>query len=129
MQQKQTACAFEFVPDSETLKILEALDHGARDQYINDAIKAFSHASPPAKTPVGGTSPADQVNAELQRLFGHSFVAILASKADHDDYVVLKEVHTPTPVRCGIKDVLDILKSLRQPITAAEVWEIMSVLS
>ena len=129
MQQKQATSLFEFVPDSETLKILEAVDHGARDNYINNAIKAFSQASLPAKTPVVGNSPADQVNAELQRLFGPSFDAVLACKADNDDYVVLKEVNTPTPVRCGIKDALDILKSLRQPITAAEVWEIVSMLS
>jgi hypothetical protein len=129
MQHKQAACVFEFVPDLETLKILEAVGHGTRDQYINDAIKAFSRAAPPARTPVAGNSAADQVNAELQRLFGDTFVAIIASKADHDDYVVLKEVRTPAPVQCGIKDVLDILKSLRQPITAAEVWEIISVLS
>src|SRR5271155_2314697 len=96
MQQKQAACVFEFVPDSETLKILEALDHGARDKYINDAIKAFSHAAPPARTPMVGNSPADQVNAELQRIFGDTFGDILASKADHDDFVVLKEAHTPT---------------------------------
>jgi len=128
MQQKQAPCVFEFVPDSETLKILQALAPGGCDNYINDAIKAFSQAVP-SRTPVVGNTPAEQVNAELQRIFGDSFVAISASKADHDDYVVLKESNTPTPVRCGIKDVLDILKSLRQPITAPEVWEIMSVLS
>ncbi len=126
MPQKQGV--FEFVPNAETLKILEALDASACDKYINEAIKAFAQAAPSARALAVGNSPAEQVNAELRRIFGDKFDGIVASKSDSDDYVVLKEAQAPKPVSCGIKDALDILKSLRQPITVSEVWEIMSVL-
>lgn len=130
MQQRQSNRTIEFEPDSETLKIIEGKAQAERDKYINDAIKAFSAVSAAqkeAKRPENST-PAELVMAEIERIFGGTCDTIKASAADSADYVVLCEATSQLRVKCGIKDTLDILKSLRQPITVKEVWEIMSVL-
>ena len=118
----------QFSPDAESSKILDALDQGARDKFINDAIKAYSKVAAPLPVANAASTPAEQVNIELCRIFGGACDAIKASPADSNDNVAITELVTNQRVKCGIKDAIDILKSLRQPITTQEVWEIISVL-
>lgn len=131
--QRQSMRTIEFRPDTEALKILEGLAPDARDKYINDAVKAFSSGTGKPNTatsaaPKSDNSPAGLVTAELERIFGGTCDTIRASAADSDDFVMMTETASQLRVKCGIKDAIDILKSLRQPITVQEVWDIMSVL-
>lgn len=129
MPQKQSR-TWQFVPDSEVLRILSGLSEAESDDYINAAIKAFAVSRGAAATDAAGAdlSPAGQVAAQLERIFGGTDDTIKASAADSADYVVLTESKSRLSVKCSIKDAIDILKSLRQPISVQEVWEIMSML-
>jgi hypothetical protein len=126
--QKQESRVIQFSPDPESRKILDTLDQGARDKFINDAIKAYGKFAPAASPATAASTPAEQVNAELRRIFGGACDAINAAPSDSNDYVAITELVSNQQVKCGIKDAIDILKSLRQPITTQEVWEIISVL-
>ncbi|HEY9685216.1 MAG TPA: hypothetical protein V6C86_26820 [Oculatellaceae cyanobacterium] len=128
MQQGQESGVMQFSPDPQSRKILDALDAEARNKFINDAIKSYSKIAAPVQSVSNDNSPAALVNWELRRIFGGACDAIQASSADSADYVAITELVTNQRVKCGIKDAIDILKSLRQPITTQEVWEIISVL-
>lgn len=131
--QQQGSRTIQFTPDSEVLKVLEGMSSPELDKYLNNAIKAYvaSVGTAPSAAPSKQStdnSPAGQVTAELDRIFGGTCDTIKASDADSADYVFMTETASQLRVKCGIKDAIDILKSLRQPITVQEVWEIMSVL-
>jgi len=129
MDIKPTNVVIEFAPDAESTRILQGMQGAERDKYINDAIKAFSAKAPVQTTAASKpTSPAEQVTAELTRLFGTEFDAIKSSPGSSDQTVVLTEASSRLQAKCATQDALDILKSLRQPITEQEVWEILSCL-
>lgn len=130
MPQKQSH-TWQFVPDPEVFRILSALSQTESEDYINAAVKAFALSQGAVQVAERGGSdlgPAGQVAAQLERIFGGTCDTIKASAADSADYVLLTESNSQLTVKCSINDAIDILKSLRQPISVQEVWDIMSVL-
>lgn len=51
-----------------------------------------------------------------------------ASNGNDGSSVKICNGETLVTVTCGTADALDILRSLRQPITPKEVWEIMEAI-
>ena len=119
----------QFQADERTQAILAALSPEEQDAFINRAIQKFSTLNPPKSKDSGSAS--SQIRNELERLFGANFnqFALDAQEAAEGERVVLMRSDTGEKAQCPLGDTLSILKSLRQPITPAEVWEIVASMS
>ena len=102
-----------YSPDDEARRILESLTPDERNRFINEAVKSFRQSPSDAGTPV---------QAQLSRLFGTSDY-ILADESTAPCTLMRKS--TQQKIRCKAEDVLDVLKSLRQPIGEDEVWDLL----
>lgn len=109
----------------------------SRGQFVvNSGGGASAPLSPsPAPTtstpaPSADAPPEVKVNYELTRIFGDGGGSMSAASNGNDgSSVKICNSETLVTVTCGTADALDILKSLRQPITPKEVWEIMEAIS
>ena len=114
----------QFQADEKTMGILSALSPDEQDSYINQAIQRLFALTPP-KTKASG-SASSQIRSELERLFGTNLGALDAQEAAKGEQVILLRSDTGEKAQCPLSDTLSILKSLRQPITPSEVWEIVA---
>ena len=114
----------QFQAEESTLRILAALSSEEQDSFINEAIQKFGALTPPKAQTSG--SPSSQIRNELERLFGANLGALDAQESTEAERVVLLRSDTGEKAQCPLGDTLSILKSLRQPITPLEVWEIVA---
>lgn len=119
-----------YVPDEEAMQILGSVPSEKRDQFINQAIKAWkSSAVPkigdPAKSPSAGGGTQDPISQELGRIFGNDKSQISATAIDSDGRVKLLNTTSNQTITCVSQEIMDVLKSLRPPITQEEVWDLL----
>jgi|AGTN01.2.fsa_nt_gi hypothetical protein len=106
----------------------------ARGSFVVSSAGASAAVSPaPAPTttapvPTADAPPDVRVNFELTRIFGEGGGSMSAANASDDSSVKICNSENQVTVMCGTADALDILKSLRQPITPKEVWEIIEAI-
>lgn len=111
-----------YVPDDEAMHILASVPPEKRDSFINEAIKAAKSQSPAAPKSSGGQDP---ISLELQRIFGNQAQAIAATPQDANGQVKLLNTKSNQTVTCVSQEIMDVLKSLRPPITLEEVWDLV----
>lgn len=107
----------------------------SRSSFVAGSPGASAATSPaPAPTSTTSALPADappdvRVDYELTRIFGEGGGSMSAASNGSDgSSVKICNSETQVTVTCGTADALDILKSLRQPITPKEVWEILEAI-
>jgi len=128
-----TADRIEFSPDDEVSVILAAVPAGEVDAYINHAIKllaALQQANESTgQTQQESTSVAPAVSAELQRLFGRNGGAIkVVALEGSPEVVTLSHYSSGKTAKLDLVECTSVLKSLRQPIEPAEVWDILDAM-
>jgi hypothetical protein len=102
-----------YSPDEDARRILESLTPEERNRFINEAVKSFRTSVPDSSS---------RVQTQLKRLFGTSDQIT----ADESTGVcILQRTSTQQKIQCKTDDVLDVLKSLRQPISDDEVWDLL----
>lgn len=114
-----------YVADDEAMQILDSVPLAKRDGFINEAIKAAKsklHQSPAAPKASGGQDP---ISLELQRIFGDEAGAIAATPQDANGHVKLLNTKSNQTIACVSQEIMDVLKSLRPPITLEEVWDLV----
>jgi len=99
----------------------------ARGSFVVSSPGATAAAVSPA--PAADAPPDVRVDYELTRIFGEGGGSMSAANNGSDGASVkICNGETMVTVTCGTADALDILKSLRQPITPEEVWEILEAI-
>lgn len=112
-----------YVPDDEAMQILSSVPPEQRDQFINQAIK--SAKSQTAPTQMRAAAAQDPISQELLRIFGNEASSIAATPADSDGRVKLLNTKNNQTATCVSQEIMDVLKSLRPPITLEEVWDLL----
>lgn len=118
-----------YVPDGEAMQILSSVPSEKRDQFINQAIKAWksSAAHKIGNPPVTHGEPVmqDPISQELGRIFSNDKSQISATAVDSDGRVKLLNTTSNQTITCVSQEIMDVLKSLRPPITQEEVWDLL----
>lgn len=93
------------------------------------AVSQAASPAPSTPAPAADAPPDARVDYELTRIFGEGGGSMSAANNGSDGASVkICNGETMVTVTCGTADALDILKSLRQPITPEEVWEILEAI-
>lgn len=146
-----------FNADAETVRILEKIGNQKKDDFINRAIKAYATGGGAfdyamaggaggslasitgtvgATTAVGsaGAGAADvgvesQISAELERLLGPGGVVTGRLAQDNQQLVEFYNAAGQKIASLELSECQSILKSLRPPISQAEVIEMLTLMS
>jgi hypothetical protein len=148
-----------FRADAETLRILEKIDLDKKDDFINRAVKAYaapggafesaagkgvasaasglSSAAPAMTLSSGLTSglgggPGDvasQLNAEIERLVGPNSGVSASLATGNPQLVEFHKAGGGKIASLELSECQAILKSLRPPISLAEVVEMLTLMS
>ena len=118
-----------FSADADSMSILAGLIDQDRNAYINAAIKEFATrggVKPSASTQAG---PLAEITAEVRRLLGDN-PGIEADLLPGEPQIVKFVKSDGSPLaNLELDDCRAILKSLRPPITLAEVVEMLMLMS
>lgn len=113
-----------YVPDDEAMQILSSVPPEQRDNFINQAIKAAKSQIAIASA-ANSVSAQDPISQELLRIFGGDASSIAATPADSEGRVKLLNTTNNQTATCISQEIMDVLKSLRPPITLEEVWDLL----
>lgn len=120
-----------FNADAETMRILDGLKGEDRSAFINAALKDFATKGGVTHATASNVSqgPLAEVQAEVRRLLGAN-PGIEATLLSGEPQIIrfLKSDGSPL-ANLELGDCQAILKSLRPPITQAEVVEMLMLMS
>lgn len=118
-----------FRADLESIGILAGLKEEDRSAYINAAIKMFATEGGVKAVAPTPTGPLAEITAEVRRLLGDS-PGIEATLLPGEPQIVKFTKSDESPLaNLELDDCRAILKSLRPPITLAEVVEMLMLMS
>ncbi len=112
-----------FRADAETLRILEKIGLDKKDDFINRAVKAY------ATTGAAPGDVASQLNAEIERLVGPNSGVSASLAPGNPQLVEFYNAGGGKIASLELSECQAILKSLRPPISLAEVVEMLTLMS
>jgi hypothetical protein len=127
-----------FRADAETLRILEKIGLDQKDDFINRAVKAYATSGGAFEYAAGKGSSSviaasgdvgSQLNAELERLLGSNSGVRAVLAPGNPQLVEFYKAGGGKIASLELSECQSILKSLRPPISLAEVVEMLTLMS